>query len=168
MDGHAELIARLADRYELFACYECGKCTAACPLHDLFDDLPWNATPRSIVASGLDRRDLTASHGIWYCLGCEACTAGCPCGVKIRDFIDGVRAICVEEGSDEHLLRCSSCGRPFALHTSFEALERRLGWEGGLPDLLRACPRCRTRRFSGLAGAALACPPFWDLEGAKK
>ncbi|HUT77174.1 MAG TPA: 4Fe-4S dicluster domain-containing protein [Polyangia bacterium] len=168
MDSHAERIARLVGAHELYGCFECGKCTAVCPLHELFDDLPWNATPRSIVASGLDRLDLTASHGIWYCLQCEACTAGCPCGVGIRDFIVGVRAICLEEERDEHLLRCSSCGLPFAPRTTLEAIERRLGGEGGIPELLLACPRCRTRRFSRLAGVVLGNPPLGTLAGVSK
>jgi Fe-S oxidoreductase len=155
-------IAELAEEHELHGCFECGKCNAICPLYDLFDDLDWRGSPRSIVEAGLDERDLTNGDAIWYCLQCDACTAACPCEVGIRDFIAGVRALALEAGRDEHVRRCVRCGDPFAPLTTLEAIARRTADQGDPPALLEVCPRCRTREFSKQARWSLGNLPVDD------
>lgn len=162
MDDLRAKIAELAEEHELSGCFECGKCNAICPLYELFEELDWRCSPRSIVEAGLDERDLTAGNAIWYCLQCDACTEGCPCGVEIRDFIADVRALALEVGRDEHVRRCTTCGEPFAPLTTLEAIARRTAEQGDPPELLEACPRCRTREFAKRARWALGNLPVGD------
>jgi Fe-S oxidoreductase len=169
MDARRERIAGLAEEHELSACFECGKCNAICPLYELFEELEWRASPRSIVEAGLDGRDLTAGDSIWYCLQCDACTQGCPCGVAIRDFIADVRALAIDAGRDEHVLRCTGCGTPFAPRSTLEAIARRTAEQGDPPELLLVCPTCRTREFARRARWALGNLPVGeDLPGGTK
>lgn len=149
MAEHCQQIARLVAEHGLRACFECGKCTASCPLYELFDDLTWEASPRGIVEAGLDESDLTEGQAIWFCLSCDACTDGCPCGVAIRDFIEGVRLICLEAGQDEHVVRCRKCDTPFMPGTTLQMLvERTLEQGSEVPELLLHCARCRAREHA--------------------
>jgi len=162
MDEPRDRIAALAEEHQLSACFECGKCNATCPLYELFDELSWRCSPRSIVEAGLVGSDLTAGESIWYCLQCDACTEGCPCGVEIRDFIADVRALAIAIGRDQHVRRCTVCGEPFAPLTTLDAIARRTAEQGEPPALLRTCPRCRKREFAKQARWALGNLPVGE------
>lgn len=77
-------------------CYQCGKCSAGCPMAAESDLRPHDVLRQ--IADG--RRDaLLHSPAIWLCLGCETCTARCPNDCDPAGAIDALRAIAVEEGA---------------------------------------------------------------------
>ena len=70
------------------ACYQCGKCSAGCPMAAETDLRPHDVM-RLVVA---DRRDrLRAAEALWLCLTCEACTSRCPNSCDPAQVIDALR-----------------------------------------------------------------------------
>ena len=61
-------------------CYQCGKCTASCPLRkvSLF-------SPRIIAQDFILNEEV--SDKIWRCLTCDLCSSRCPMGIKFSDFV---------------------------------------------------------------------------------
>ncbi len=76
-------------------CYQCGKCTAGCPVAYEMDYMP-NQIIR-FVQLGLKREALT-SRTIWLCASCITCTTRCPREVKIAELMDVLREMSLEEG----------------------------------------------------------------------
>ena len=76
-------------------CYQCGKCSAGCPMASESDLRPHNVM-RLVMQ---DRRnDALADQSIWLCLTCETCTARCPNACDPARVIDAVREISIEAG----------------------------------------------------------------------
>ncbi|MBM3474375.1 MAG: heterodisulfide reductase subunit C [Armatimonadetes bacterium] len=76
-------------------CYQCGKCTAGCPV--AFEmEIPPQQMMR-MVQLNLKDRALNANT-VWVCASCETCSARCPMDVKVADVMDALRRIAIEEG----------------------------------------------------------------------
>ncbi len=157
-------VERLITEHRLTACFECGKCVASCPLSELFGDLTFGHTPRGIIERALLDADLVTGDAIWYCLTCDVCTAGCPCGVKLRDFIEALRAKVMEAGDETHGVRCRRCSRYFLPEPTWRLLLDRLGGGDEPPGFLLLCPRCRPIYTSWLVSRGLP----GDLRGRRR
>jgi len=72
-------------------CYQCGKCTAGCPLNEEMDLMP-NQILRMLQAEypGYENEILT-STSIWLCLACDTCYSRCPQEVKLPQIMDFLR-----------------------------------------------------------------------------
>jgi Fe-S oxidoreductase len=74
---------------KLLACYQCGTCTAICPL---------NVPVRSIIRGAqLGIRDLAVSEALWMCATCKQCEVACPRGVDITGVIHALRELSYKE-----------------------------------------------------------------------
>lgn len=85
-----ELAQTIAQRagVNLRDCYQCGKCSAGCPMADEMD-----LTPQQIMRElqlGLVDRALDA-RGPWLCAQCMVCTARCPQNIDITAIMHEVR-----------------------------------------------------------------------------
>ncbi|MEE8415659.1 MAG: 4Fe-4S dicluster domain-containing protein [Desulfobacterales bacterium] len=76
-------------------CYQCGKCSAGCPMVDYMDLMP-NAVMRN-VQLGLRERVLGCKT-IWLCASCETCTTRCPQEIDIARVMDTLREISLQSG----------------------------------------------------------------------
>ncbi len=79
---------------KIFACYQCSKCSAGCPIAFEMDYLP-NQIIR-MAQLGMKERVL-ASRTIWLCAGCETCTTRCPREVDLAAVMDALRIIALRE-----------------------------------------------------------------------
>ena len=77
-------------------CYQCGKCSAGCPMASESDLRPHQVMRR--VVSGSRERALQ-DESIWLCLTCETCSARCPNDCDPARVIDAVRELSIEAGS---------------------------------------------------------------------
>lgn len=76
-------------------CYQCGKCTAGCPVGMFMDNPP--AKLMRLVQLGFIEEALR-SESLWWCLGCQTCTARCPQNMEIAGTLDALRSIAIREG----------------------------------------------------------------------
>lgn len=70
------------------ACYQCGKCSAGCPMATETTLRPHDVMR---LAAAEQRERLLAAESLWLCLTCEACTARCPNGCDPARVIDALR-----------------------------------------------------------------------------
>ncbi|MGB9662647.1 MAG: 4Fe-4S dicluster domain-containing protein [Moorellaceae bacterium] len=76
-------------------CYQCGKCSAGCPMAFAMD-----YTPRQIIRLlqlGLGQEALK-SHTIWLCAHCQACYTRCPKEVDLPRLMEALRQEAVRAG----------------------------------------------------------------------
>ncbi len=72
-------------------CYQCGKCSAGCPVVE-FMDYPPSLVLRNLQTELPENDDaILRSKSIWYCLTCEMCIARCPMEVDIPVMMDFLR-----------------------------------------------------------------------------
>lgn len=76
-------------------CYQCGKCTAGCPMADDMD-IPPHKIIRMIQLGKMD--EVLSSFTIWLCATCEMCTSRCPQKVLIAETMDALRQLALEKG----------------------------------------------------------------------
>lgn len=69
-------------------CYQCGKCSAGCPMSYEMDILP-NQVIR-MVQLGM-KEQVLSSKTIWLCASCFTCTVRCPRSIDIAGVIDYLR-----------------------------------------------------------------------------
>jgi len=84
-----EEVSRLS-KAEIVACYQCGKCSAGCPMAGEMDILP-NQVMRYIQLNM--RESLLASKGFWACVSCAACSTRCPKSIDIAGVMDTLRIL---------------------------------------------------------------------------
>lgn len=76
-------------------CYQCGKCTAGCPVAFAMD-----YSPRQVIR--LLQLDLIEealnTESIWICASCETCSERCPRGVDIASIMDALRREALKQG----------------------------------------------------------------------
>ena len=91
-------------------CYQCGKCSAGCPVRDLTDYSP-NKIIR-FLQLGMYEEVLT-SKTIWACAGCLTCSARCPQEYNLASTMDALRQMAIEKG-------CAAADKKsIAFHESF-------------------------------------------------
>jgi heterodisulfide reductase subunit C len=87
---------------KLLACYQCGKCSAGCPMAAYMDILP-NQIIR-MAQLGMQKQ-LLASRTIWTCVSCLTCNSRCPKNIKIAEVIESLRETALRDGQRDDRLK---------------------------------------------------------------
>ena len=77
----------------VYACYQCGKCSAGCPMVSSMDLLP-NQVIR-LVQFGDER--VLESMTIWVCATCYTCSIRCPKGIDIAKVMEALRILALRK-----------------------------------------------------------------------
>lgn len=73
---------------EISACYQCGKCSAGCPVAFAMDYMPRQVI--RLLQLGQEE-EVLRSHTIWLCASCEMCYSRCPRQVALPKLMETLR-----------------------------------------------------------------------------
>ncbi|MCW4035573.1 MAG: 4Fe-4S dicluster domain-containing protein [Candidatus Bathyarchaeota archaeon] len=81
---------------KLMRCYQCGVCTADCPVAMRVKEF----RPRRIARlAAFGQRDrLLGGDTIWLCAGCYTCYERCPEQVRVSEIVSALRKLALKEG----------------------------------------------------------------------
>lgn len=135
----------LSDGAALF-CVECGKCTAACPMAEMYPNFSWDLSPRGIVQQALRGRDLLSSQALWCCTQCHACTRTCPAGVDCCGLVARLRPLARLATGIPQGGVCAGCSGELPPQPVLDYLR------SVLPEAelryLKLCPTCRRQAYA--------------------
>ena len=140
-------VEKLLSANNLSFCFECGKCTAVCPMLDFYGEYDYARSPRGIVETLSLDPEKTDDEAIWYCLTCQACTFYCPCGVDFLSFMTDLRERLLEHGFKRHAFFCSACGNYFMPKKEMEHIREILNGKKSC-EYLYMCPQCRKKDYA--------------------
>ncbi len=82
-----ELAGSIAARanVKLHECYQCGKCTAGCPMAHAMDIMPRELV--HYMQLGMTE-EILASKSIWLCASCHTCVERCPHSIDIPSLME--------------------------------------------------------------------------------
>lgn len=95
MQSHG-LFQAIIDSEKLRYCFECGKCTAACPMVELFSA---SYNPRILLHNiSLNPDKIMSDKELWLCAWCYRCAKRCPQGLAIPEIFLAARQMAKEQG----------------------------------------------------------------------
>ncbi len=130
-------ISKIPGAEKIMLCFQCGTCTADCPIARFSDAY----RPRRIlrmVQLGLKSRVLS-SDVLWLCAACFTCVDRCPQDVEIAGVLRTLRNLAVKEGFMPAVYRelaTSVLETGLAYKIPASRLRKRV--EAGLPPLPKA------------------------------
>ncbi len=121
----------VADRYELTACLQCGRCTGGCPV-----GLRSPLNSRRLLYEAVVREDgdaLVARDEVWDCTACRTCSDRCPRQLDPATVIREIRTLKIESGRIpstvmDALESCLKHGNPWG-----RSRQRRTAWAEEVP-----------------------------------
>ena len=87
--------AASASGVDLFACYQCQKCTNGCPVTFAMDYYPHQVI--RLVQLGLTQ-EITRAKTPWVCASCETCFTRCPNEIDIPKLMDYLKQWILRQG----------------------------------------------------------------------
>ena len=127
-------------------CVECGKCTAACPMAEMYPNFSWDLSPRGIVQQALRGREILSGQAVWCCTQCRACARTCPAGVDCCELVSRLRPLARLAAGKSEEGACSGCGGDLPPRPVLDYLRSVLP-EAEL-DYLGLCPSCRRQAYA--------------------
>ena len=116
-----EVLKHLLDAEKLKYCFECGICTASCPMNEL---LPNTYNPRMMIERIYHSpKEALKDPALWLCAWCYRCYRHCPQKVKLPEILLEIRKIAKKQGKlngFEQALKLIS--EEIAFPASFEAI----------------------------------------------
>ncbi len=149
-DNHG-LINQVVEKYDIYACQDCGKCSSACSLTLAGKPFSPRTMANDIIAGNLDSDSVR--KGIWSCLTCGLCYDRCPSAVNFPEFVRDMRCILRGAGLpvwDVHGGFLQSLMRTM---TSKDLPIRHWDW---LPEDIQLDDDSKTLFFGG-------CAPYFDM-----
>jgi NADPH-dependent glutamate synthase beta subunit-like oxidoreductase len=91
-----ELSTKSLDAEKLAYCYECGTCTATCPVARVFEK---HYNPRLFFQKlSLNLENVLTETGLWLCAMCDRCHERCPHGLKLPEIFLLLRKLAIKQG----------------------------------------------------------------------
>ena len=148
-------ISKLPGVEKLKLCFQCGTCTADCPIAR-FSDVYHPRRLMRMTQLGMKDRVL-CSEALWLCAACFTCVDHCPQGVDIAGVLRTLRNMAVKEGIVPPVFReltANILKTGYAYRIPTLRLKKRV--ERGLPTLPKANTDDVARLFDVLAVSKVA------------
>ena len=89
-------LLKVAKQTKSWACYDCGKCTATCPISRAGGEY---SPRRHVLATNLgDQQSILDDRSLFSCLTCGLCDERCPAEVGYSSLVQKLREITYHEG----------------------------------------------------------------------
>jgi heterodisulfide reductase subunit C2 len=93
--GELRALVSTATGQNIFRCYQCGNCSAGCPMAEKGDVLPHQVIRHLQMGDSEPLRMLQP----WLCVGCQTCATRCPQDFDLSKVMDALRAEAVRRGT---------------------------------------------------------------------
>ncbi|MFH1754402.1 MAG: (Fe-S)-binding protein [Candidatus Latescibacterota bacterium] len=118
-----------------WACYDCGKCTATCPISRVGGDY----SPRKhVLATNLADKDVIENGSLNSCLTCGLCDQRCPAEVAYTDLVLKLRELSHKEGVTPECPHGGAMQSMMRMMADGGTQQKRLEWLG---DDLKTDPK---------------------------
>ncbi len=122
-------LLKIAKKTHAWACYDCGKCTATCPIPRAGGDY---SPRRQVLGTNLDHRQDILNNGTLYtCLTCSLCDARCPAGVGFTQLIQNLRELAYHDGVEPECPHGGALQSAMRMMAKGGTQQDRLGWLTG-------------------------------------
>lgn len=81
----------------IFSCYQCGKCSAGCPMIASMDILPHQAV--KLIQMGDE--SVMNSKTMWMCASCHTCSVRCPRELDLSAVMEALRLIFLRQNENK-------------------------------------------------------------------
>jgi Fe-S oxidoreductase len=126
----------LARETNAWACYDCGKCTATCPITRSGAAY---SPRRHVLATNLgDRQEVVADDSLAACLTCSLCDQRCPAEVSYTELVMRLRELVFNEGQQPECPHGGALQSVMRMMAKGGTQQDRLGW---LTDELKTHPK---------------------------
>jgi Fe-S oxidoreductase len=134
-----------------YACLDCGKCTAVCPISRYDPDY----SPRKIVYSITDgKADGIVTDGrLWSCITCYMCEQRCQSGVRYTELIKSLRVNSYQAGCHGECTHGGALQSLMHIMTADSLRQNRLDW---VSKDLKVTDKADVLYFVG-------CQPYFDV-----
>ena len=92
----AQKVAEISGE-NIFSCYQCGRCSAGCPMVWQMDILPNQVF--MLLQHG-EVQPLLESQTIWTCAACFQCTVRCPKGIDLAAVMEALRQLTLRKNEN--------------------------------------------------------------------
>ena len=119
-------LAEIAKRTRAWACYDCGKCSAVCPITRAGGAY---SPRRQVLATNLGTVDgLFDSSNLSACLTCMMCDVRCPAGVDYTDLVQYLREVGFREGVEPECSHGGALQSMMRIMAAGKTKQDRLAW----------------------------------------
>ena len=96
---HGEFASKIKEisGQTLQLCYQCGMCSANCPMVSNMDLPPGQVI--ELARLGLES-EIADSKTVWTCASCLTCTVGCPRGFDLSKIMEAIRLLTLRQNVD--------------------------------------------------------------------
>ncbi|MGB2987782.1 MAG: (Fe-S)-binding protein [Phycisphaerae bacterium] len=130
-------LAQVAKDTRAWACYDCGKCTATCPISRIGGDY---SPRRHVLATNLGQREaiVDSSGNLFTCLTCSLCDRRCPADVRYTQLVQKLRELSHREGVEPNCPHGGALQSVMRMMAAGGTQQDRLDW---LSDDLKIEPK---------------------------
>lgn len=130
-------LAQVAKDTRAWACYDCGKCTATCPISRIGGDY---SPRRHVLATNLGQREaiVDSSGNLFTCLTCSLCDRRCPADVRYTQLVQKLRELSHREGVEPNCPHGGALQSVMRMMAAGGTQQDRLDW---LSDNLKIEPK---------------------------
>lgn len=103
-DLNSSLVQRLEriSGEELKKCYQCGNCSAGCPVS--FEmEMPPTQVMRFLQLGRVE--EVMNANSRWLCVGCLQCYSRCPKSVSVAAILEALRQMTLRKGEDHDKIK---------------------------------------------------------------